>query len=139
MRIEEEVKLDYSDVLFRPKRSTLSSRKDVNLKRTYKFKYSNNEWSGIPIMAANMDGVGELGVAEKLSNYGMITCLTKQHDIKKIKQFKKIKSIYPNIALSIGIKKEDFQNLDKVLKNIALLNLFVLMLPMDILNALVHF
>ena len=59
-------KLDYSDVLFRPKRSTLKSRKDVNLKRTYRFKYSNNEWSGIPIMAANMDGVGELGVAEKL-------------------------------------------------------------------------
>ena len=91
MRIEEEVKLDYSDVLFRPKRSTLSSRKDVNLKRTYKFKYSNNEWSGIPIMAANMDGVGELGVAEKLAEYGMITCLTKQHDVKKIKQNKNIK------------------------------------------------
>ena len=46
MRIEEELKLDYSDVLFRPKRSTLKSRKDVNLLRTYKFKYSNNEWSG---------------------------------------------------------------------------------------------
>ena len=87
MRIEEELKLDYSDVLFRPKRSTLKSRKDVNLKRTYRFKYSNNEWSGIPIMAANMDGVGELGIAEKLSNYGMITCLTKQHDVKKIKQW----------------------------------------------------
>ena len=96
MRIEEELKLDYSDVLFRPKRSTLKSRKDVNLKRTYRFKYSKNEWSGIPIMAANMDGVGVLGVAEKLSDYGMITCLTKQHDVKKIKQFKKIKSIYPN-------------------------------------------
>ncbi len=66
MRIEEELKLDYTDVLFRPKRSTLSSRKDVDLNRTYKFKYSNNEWSGIPIMAANMDGVGELGVAEKI-------------------------------------------------------------------------
>ena len=116
MRIEEEIKLDYSDVLFRPKRSTLSSRKDVNLNRTYKFKYSNNEWSGIPIMAANMDGVGELGVAEKLSENRMITCLTKQHDIKKIKKYKKIKSIYPNIALSIGIKKEDFDNLDKILK-----------------------
>ena len=49
VRIEEELKLDYSDVLFRPKRSTLQSRKDVNLKRTYRFKYSNNEWSGIPI------------------------------------------------------------------------------------------
>ena len=65
MRIEEELKLDYSDVLFRPKRSTLKSRKDVNLLRTYRFKYSKNEWSGIPIMAANMDGVGELSIAEK--------------------------------------------------------------------------
>ncbi len=116
MRIEEELKLDYTDVLFRPKRSTLSSRKDVDLNRTYKFKYSNNEWSGIPIMAANMDGVGELGVAEKMSEFNMITCLTKQHDIKKLKQYKKIKSIYKNIALSIGIKKEDFENLDKLLK-----------------------
>jgi len=116
MRIEEDLKLDYSDVLFRPKRSTLSSRKDVNLMRTYKFKYSNNEWSGIPIMAANMDGVGELAVAESLSEFGMITSLTKQHDVKKIKQYKKIKKIYQNIALSIGIKKEDFDRLDKVLK-----------------------
>ena len=116
MRIEEEIKLDYTDVLFRPKRSTLSSRKDVNLKRTYKFKYSNNEWSGIPIMAANMDGVGELGVAEKMSEFDMITCLTKQHDIKKLKQYKKIKTIYKNIALSIGIKKEDFTRLDELLK-----------------------
>ncbi len=116
MRIEEELKLDYSDVLFRPKRSTLSSRKDVDLKRTYKFKYSNSEWSGIPIMAANMDGVGELGVAEKLYEFNMITCLTKQHDVKKLNQFKKIKSIYKNIALSVGIKKEDFNMLDKLLK-----------------------
>ena len=116
MRIEEDLKLDYSDVLFRPKRSTLSSRKDVNLKRTYKFKYSNSEWSGIPIMAANMDGVGELGVAEKMSEFDMITCLTKQHDIKKLNQYKKIKSIYKNIALSVGIKKEDFNMLDKLLK-----------------------
>jgi GMP reductase len=84
--------------------------------RTYKFKYSNNEWSGIPIMAANMDGIGELGIAESLSEFGMITSLTKQHDVKKIKQYKKIKKIYQNIALSIGIKKEDFDRLDKVLK-----------------------
>ena len=91
MRIEEELKLDYSDVLFRPKRSTLKSRKDVNLLRTYRFKYSKNEWSGIPIMAANMDGVGELSIAEKLNDHQMITCLTKQHDVKKIKQNKNIK------------------------------------------------
>ena len=122
MRIEEDLKLDYSDVLFRPKRSTLSSRKDVNLKRTYRFKYSNNEWSGIPIMAANMDGVGELEVAESLSEYGLVTCLTKQHDVKKIKKFKKIKTIYKNIALSIGIKDEDFKRLDDVLKEFSFIN-----------------
>ena len=121
MRIEEEVKLDYSDVLFRPKRSTLSSRKDVDLSRTYKFKYSNNEWTGVPIMAANMDGVGELGVAEKLSEFNMITCLTKQHGVKQLKQYKKIKSIYKNIALSIGIKEEDFARLDYLLKEFFLL------------------
>ena len=73
MRIEEDIKLDYTDVLFRPKRSTLSSRKDVELKRTYKFKYSNHQWSGIPIIAANMDGVGELGIAKNLAKFFAIS------------------------------------------------------------------
>ena len=130
MRIEEDLKIDYSDVLFRPKRSTLSSRKDVNLKRTYKFKYSNSEWSGIPIMAANMDGVGELGVAEKMSEFDMITCLTKQHDIKKLNQYKKIKSIYKNISLSVGIKKDDFNLLDKLLKEFS----FIKFICIDVAN-----
>ena len=56
--------------------------------------------------------IGELSIAEKLNEFGMITCLTKQHDIKKLKQNKMIKKIYPNIALSAGIKKEDFDNLN---------------------------
>ena len=116
MRIEEDIKLDYSDVLFRPKRSTLQSRKDVNLKRTYKFKYSNHEWSGIPIMAANMDGVGELGIAEKLSEFEMITCLTKQHDLKMIKTDKKVKNIFKNIVLSMGTREDDFNRVSEILK-----------------------
>ena len=81
MRIEEDIKLDYSDVLFRPKRSTLSSRKDVDLKRTNKFKYSNNEWSGIPIIAANMDGVGTFTMAKVLQEYKMMTVITKTTSI----------------------------------------------------------
>ena len=130
MRIEEELKLDYSDVLFRPKRSTLASRKQVDLRRTYKFKYSNHEWTGIPIMAANMDGVGETGIAESLSEFGMVTCLTKQHDVNKLKKFKKLKSLYQNIALSIGIKKEDFQKLDKSLKEFS----FIKFICVDVAN-----
>ena len=73
MRIEEDIKLDYSDVLFRPKRSTLHSRKDVGFRRTYKFKYSKNEWSGIPIMAAIMDGGGELEIAKNLDSSSYYT------------------------------------------------------------------
>tara|TARA_B100001540_G_scaffold226310_1_gene200545 strand:- start:450 stop:1337 length:888 start_codon:yes stop_codon:yes gene_type:complete len=67
-------------------------------------------------MAANMDGVGELGIADALSANEMVTCLTKQHDVKKLSKYKNLKKNYKNIALSIGIKKEDFDNLDKILK-----------------------
>jgi GMP reductase len=116
MRIEEDIKLDYADVLFRPKRSTLSSRKDVELKRTYKFKYSKHQWSGTPIIAANMDGVGELNVAKSLAKFEMMTCLTKQHDLKIIKRTPAIKEIFPHIALSTGTSDKDYKRLNEILK-----------------------
>ncbi len=77
MRIEPDIKLDYKDVLIRPKRSTLKSRKDVDLRRVYTFRNSNQKWAGIPIMAANMDGVGTFNVAKKMASHEMFTCLTK--------------------------------------------------------------
>jgi GMP reductase len=116
MRIEEDIKLDYSDVLFRPKRSTLSSRKDVELKRNYTFKYSNHQWSGVPIIAANMDGVGELEVAKKLAEFEIMTCLTKQHDLKTIKRNSSIKGIYSHLVLSTGTSNEDYKRLNAILK-----------------------
>ena len=82
MRIEQEIKLDYKDVLIRPKRSTLKSRKQVDLNRTYKFRNSGQEWTGIPIMASNMDGVGTFEMAYPLSNLGLFTCLTKHYTAK---------------------------------------------------------
>ena len=116
MRIEEDIKLDYADVLFRPKRSTLSSRKDVELKRTYKFKYSNHQWSGTPIIAANMDGVGELEIAKSLAKFEIMTCLTKQHDLKAIKRNSAIKEIFPHLALSTGTSDKDYKRLNEILK-----------------------
>ena len=82
MRIEDDIKLDYSDVLLRPKRSTLTSRYDVDITRTYKFKHSNAEWTGVPIMASNMDTVGTPEMHEKMLEYGMITCPAR-HYMKK--------------------------------------------------------
>ncbi len=79
MRIETDIKLDYNDVLLRPKRSTMGSRKDVDLLRTYKFRNSQREWTGIPIMAANMQGVGTFKMAEELARVPMFTCLDKNY------------------------------------------------------------
>ncbi len=79
MRIEDEVKLDFKDVLIRPKRSTLSSRKEVDLTRTYKFKHSGHSWTGVPIMASNMDGVGTIGMAKALYKHQLFTCLVKNY------------------------------------------------------------
>ena len=72
MRIEEDIKLDFKDVLIRPKRSTLHSRKEVDLSRTYTFKHSNLEWTGVPIMASNMDGVGTFEMAHALARFCLL-------------------------------------------------------------------
>ena len=118
MRIEEEIKLDYSDVLFRPKRSTLKSRKEVDLSRTYQFKYSNREWTGIPIMASNMDGVGELEVAKSLSKFDIVTALTKQHNLDSISSFSEIKEIFNYIALSCGTSEKSYERLNSINNNL---------------------
>ena len=116
MRIEEEIKLDYSDVLFRPKRSTLKSRKDVDLNRKYTFKHSRLSWKGIPIIASNMDGVGEIDVAKKLSSHKLMTALTKQHDINQIGTIYKKNIFFDSIALSCGTSNDSYNRLNSILK-----------------------
>ena len=73
------MKLDYSDILIVPKKSNLTSRKEVSLVENYKFKNSSQTWSGIPICAANMDGVGTFSVAKNLSSKKLLTFITKHH------------------------------------------------------------
>ena len=82
--IEENIKLDYCDVLIRPKRSTLGSRKDVELIKEYKFRNSGISWHGIPIIASNMDCIGTQAMAKVFANYGMLTALHKYFDIDKL-------------------------------------------------------
>lgn len=77
MKIEQEIKLTFDDVMIKPKRSTLKSRADVNLYRTFKFKYSPIEWTGIPIIAANMDTIGTIQMANELNKFNMLTALHK--------------------------------------------------------------
>ena len=80
MIIEDDIKLDYSDVLIRPKRSTLTSRFDVDLQRTYTFYHSGDEWTGVPIMSSNMDTTGTFDMHEELSSHSMITCIARHQN-----------------------------------------------------------
>ena len=80
MIIEDDIKLDYSDVLIRPKRSTLTSRFDVELERTYTFYHSGMEWPGVPIMASNMDTTGTFEMHKVLSRSGMVTCIARHYN-----------------------------------------------------------
>ena len=126
MRIETEVKLDYSSVLLRPKRSTLGSRKEVDLKRGFNFrnyktkepmKLSNQQkhYSGIPLVASNMDGVGTFEMADKLAEQGILTCLVKTYTKEElIDYFQRndnselavgTRTMY--VAISIGIRDDD--------------------------------
>ena len=80
MRIESDLKLDYKDVLLKPKRSKLTSRKDVDMEREFNFLNSGKEFTGIPIIASSMDGVGTFSMAKILQNYKMLTVLRKHYE-----------------------------------------------------------
>ena len=128
MRIEEDMKLDYKDVLIRPKRSTLGSRKEVDLERGFTFRNYKpyvasdvlpdgypvvqeqyRHYRGTPIMASNMDGVGTFEMADKLAEGKMFTCLVKTYSVNELVDY--FDSEMPErtdyVAMSIGITDRD--------------------------------
>ena len=111
MLINEDIKIDYSDVLIRPKRSTMNSRGEVYLGRTHKFLWSKKKWTGIPIMSANMDTVGTPGMHKVLSKNNMITCPAKHYLKKDVSKFK---GGLENICWFGGI--DDIKHLSKIKK-----------------------
>lgn len=114
MRIIEDVKLDFKDVLITPKRSALSSRSQVNLERTFTFR-SGNSWKGVPIIAANMDGVGTFTMDLELNKHKMMVAVTKHYSQEDlidhfIQKFNS--SIY-----SMGISDADLYKFNKVVES----------------------
>ena len=104
MRIEEDVKLDFSDVLIRPKRSSLESRKDVSLERTLKFKHSGREWTGVPIMNANMGTCGTFEVANVLQKYGCLSTVHKFFSVERWEEeMAKNPELIENLFFPIGM------------------------------------
>ncbi len=117
MRIEEDVKLDFKDVLIRPKRSTLASRKEVDISREFPFRWSNRTFSGVPIIAANMDGVGTMAMAKAFAKmgHGMTVALHKHYPLDDLLKFYKDHGS-KNVWYSIGVSEADEKKLDQFVK-----------------------
>jgi GMP reductase len=129
-RIEIDVKLDFKDVLIRPKRSTLASRSQVTLPREFLFKNSKAKWSGVPMFAANMDTVGTLEMAEAFSEHECMVALHKHYTIEqlqawvdkheKLAEANKANGAWKDprkyIAVSTGIQDRDLDKLAKMVE-----------------------
>jgi len=109
MRISEDIKLDFNNVLISPKRTTLASRAQVNLERTLEFKHAQKSWTGIPIMTSNMDTVGTLEMYKSLSELGLITCFHKFYNVNDYKNYQLQNGpLNPDrYMISTGIRDED--------------------------------
>ena len=135
MRIEEDIKLDYKDVLIRPKRSTLKSRSQVKLNRKFQFRHYDHDiatplpdeyhYEGIPIMASNMDGVGTMRMADKLAEGEMFTCLVKTYSAEYLIEYFNGADLdgdglerTENVAMSIGTSDSDYNKLLQVKKEV---------------------
>lgn len=118
MHIEQDIKLGFKDVMLRPKRSTLGSRSEVSLERKYHFRNSGYEWSGVPIMAANMDTVGTFEMAEALAEHRLFTAMHKHYSPGQWKNFMQEKgnAVVDHIAISTGTGKTDAEKLDAIMK-----------------------
>jgi len=126
VKIEDGIKLDFSDVLIRPKRSTLRSRKDVNVTRTIKFRNSKNTWEGVPIISANMDTTGTFEMAIVFKDFGCIVAIHKHYSVEQWVSFAdEHPDCLPFIAVSAGSGK-DFDKLSAILEKVPKLEMICL-------------
>ena len=116
MRIESDIKLGFKDVLIRPKRSTLKSRSQVEVTRTFRFYHTNKEWSGVPVIAANMDTVGTFSMAKALAEKNVLTAIHKHYTLEQWQKFMAgcDEKTSQNLMVSTGTSDEDLVKVQKI-------------------------
>ncbi|MCK5248953.1 MAG: GMP reductase [Spirochaetaceae bacterium] len=119
MRIDYEIKLGFKDVMIRPKRSTLKSRSQVDLKRTFRFRNAGSDWTGIPVMAANMDTVGTFTMARVLGAQRLVTAVHKHYTPAQWNNFiaESPVDLMDYVMVSTGTGDSDLDKLKKILKD----------------------
>lgn len=117
-RVLEDIKLDFKDVLIMPKRSELESRSQVKLERTFKFKHATSvEYTGVPLIVANMDHTGTFEMAAALKPYGASVALHKFYKIEELKNYFEKENKNPHTFYSTGITQTDYEKLLYVMNN----------------------
>lgn len=114
MLIDNEIKLDYKDVLLRPKRSILSSRSEVALERTFSFPHSSQTRTGVPIVASNMDTVATIELAKVFAQHHMLVCLHKFYSVEEIVDYSS-QDWFQYCAVTSGILTPDLDKLDQII------------------------
>jgi GMP reductase len=115
MRIETEVKLDFKDVLIRPKRSTLSTRSNVDISREFRFRHAGVEYHGVPIVAANMDTIGTFEMAQALDPFELSVALHKYYDVDDYVAFFRALARKSAAFYSLGIARSDEDKFHRVM------------------------
>nr|XP_039249141.1 GMP reductase 2-like [Styela clava] len=116
-RIDNDIKLDFKDVLLRPKRSTLKSRSQVNLNRHIVFRNSKQTYEGVPVIAANMDTTGTFEMAKTFASHGMFVAVHKHYGTEDWANFaKENPSCLDNVAISSGTSDADFERISATIK-----------------------
>ena len=120
MRIYDDIQLDYCDVLLRPKRSTLASRSEVEIQRTYKFKWCPRQITATGIVASNMATTGTLEIARVMQQHRLFSALHKYYSAEDLIAFlqENKKQFGSNELLFIGsgVSQDDFAKLSAVMK-----------------------
>lgn len=120
-KIESDTKLDFSNVLIRPKRSTVSSRSEVDLEREFKFvnRKGGSTWKGVPVIAANMDTTGTFDVYKVLSKFNIITAMHKFYRVSDFHDFARDHPLNPDLFMvSTGISDANFDNLVEIMDDV---------------------
>jgi len=116
MRIEQDLKLDFKDVLIRPKRSTLTSRSEVDISREFVFLHSKQKYKGIPIIAANMDTTGTFAMARALAKHQLSVALHKHYDDAELLAFFADQPEFPPSFYSMGITQPDYDKFRRIME-----------------------